>query len=327
MIGLGSMGRRRTRLLKEYDSTIEVLGVDSLEQRRLDAEEEFGIKTYQKIDDAVGSMKCDAAFICSSPLSHAEIISECLRKNLHVFTEINLHSKGYEVNLELAREKGKILFLSSTLLYRKEIQYIKKIVSETDKKLTYHYHVGQYLPNWHPWENYKNFFVGKKETNGCREFMAIDFPWVLSVFGKVRGFSAVSRKNSSLDLPYDDTYFITLEHEKAVGQIIVDVVSPKAVRNLEISGENMYLTWDGTPFGLKEYDTSCNTERSIKLYESINKRKDYNSSIIEDAYLEEIINFFNVIKGKEKPLYSFEEDMETISLIDSIEKDGQKHDE
>ena len=34
--------------------------------------------------------------------------------------------------------------------------------------------LGQYLPDWHPWESYKSFFVSNKKTNGCRELFAIE---------------------------------------------------------------------------------------------------------------------------------------------------------
>ena len=50
--------------------------------------------------------------------------------------------------------------MSSTLQYRKEIQFIKEEVKKVSGKVNYIYHVGQYLPDWHPWENYKDFFVG-----------------------------------------------------------------------------------------------------------------------------------------------------------------------
>ncbi len=319
VIGLGSMGRRRIRLLRQYDKKINIVGIDSKEERRSQSEKEFGISSFESLEAIRQIDNMDCAFVCTPPLTHAEVISYCLRNDMHVFTEINLHEDGYDENVLLARKKSKILFLSSTLLYRREIQYIKKIIREYSGELNYQYHVGQYLPDWHPWENYKDFFVGKKETNGCREFMAIDFPWILSVFGTVKDYSVIKRKVSSLDLPYDDTYNITLQHEKAIGQIIVDVVSSKAVRQLEVSGEQLYLTWDGTPDGLRIYDRTEKKEKTISLYDTVEKRADYNSSIIEDAYLEEIVSFFSAIEGTTKPRYSVEDDKKTLELINNIE--------
>ncbi len=320
VIGLGSMGRRRIRLIMEGFNAVEIIGVDTSEERRIQSENEYGINTEPSVKSAIENRHIDVAFICSSPLSHAQLIRQCLGENMHVFSEINLHTLGYEDNIALANRRNRVLFLSSTFLYRKEIQYISESISRTNGLLSYQYHVGQYLPDWHPWEDYKDFFVGKKETNGCREFMAIDFPWILALFGKVNGYYVTKRKMSRLDLPYDDMYQITLEHEKAIGQIMVDVVTRRAVRNLEISGEDLYLSWDGSPRGLYRYDVQKNKEESVVLYEKVNKREDYNSTIIEDAYFEEIQCFFDVIAGKDKPRYTFDDDLYTIDLINKIEE-------
>ncbi len=319
VVGLGSMGRRRIRLIRNIDRNIDIFGIDFSESRRKQAEEELNICTSMTINEVVEGNMIDAAFICTSPLSHPDLITQCLENNMHVFTEINLHTTGYDYNLNIAKKREKVLFLSSTLLYRREIQYIRDAVKGCKRQVTYQYHVGQYLPNWHPWENYKDFFVGKKETNGCREFMAIDFPWIISVFGNVTNCSVIRRKISSLDLPYCDSYQIMFEHNNAVGQIIVDVVSRKAVRNLEISGEELFLTWDGSPCGLYKFNIDNEKNENIILYDRTEKRTEYNNTIIEDAYAEEIKTFFNVISKSETPKYTFEEDYETIRLIDLIE--------
>ena len=90
------------------------------------------------------------------------------------------------------------LFLSSTMLYRRETQYIKQQVAEFGKPVHYIYHIGQYLPDWHPWENYKNFFVGNARTGGVREIFGIDLPWLLDAFGDVE--SVTVQKDTISDL-------------------------------------------------------------------------------------------------------------------------------
>ena len=115
VIGLGSMGKRRIRLLKERND-VQLFGIDSQENRCAEVKEKFGIKCYSSIAEVVEKEHPDAAVISTSPLSHAAIIKECLQNNLHVFTEINLVPDGYAENMRLAREKGKVLFLSSTFL-------------------------------------------------------------------------------------------------------------------------------------------------------------------------------------------------------------------
>lgn len=321
VVGLGSMGRRRVRLLRSLDSTIEIIGIDNQEERRKQAKEEFGIQTCDSIMSVCEKEKPDLAFISTSPLSHASIIHDCLNNGLNVFTELNLVDTGYEENIELAKKKKRVLFLSSTFLYRKEIQFIKQSVRNCGCNLSYMYHAGQYLPDWHPWENYKSFFVGDKRTNGCREFMAIEFPWLTDVFGDIKRLSVTRSNDSSLEIDFPDTYHIMIEHETGHrGQICIDIVSRKPVRHLELSGENLYLTWGGTPDSLITYDIERKRDVSIKLYDSVENREGYSSFIIEDAYKSEIASFLNAINGKEKPRYSFEKDKKILSIINRIEE-------
>ena len=263
VIGLGSMGKRRIRLLMERDDVI-VYGIDGQTERCKETEEKFGIATYVSIEDALQHEQIDCAFVCTSPLSHAGIIQTCLENNLHVFTEINLVSDGYEENIALAKEKRKVLFLSSTFLYRKETQYIIDIVYGTEGKLIYNYHVGQYLPDWHPWENYNKYFIGNPRTNGCREIMAIEMPWLVVAFGVITNVHVLKGKNTSLNVNYNDNYLILVEHESgARGVLAVDVMSRKAVRHFELYGEKLYLTWHGTSDSLTLFDIENQMDKKI----------------------------------------------------------------
>lgn len=319
VVGLGSMGRRRIRLIRKYDGTIVIFGIDTSKERRDQAEREYGIETRENLEHIEGN-DFDCAFICTSPLSHGSLIQTCLEKNMHVFTEINLVSDGYDMNMKLAAEKEKVLFLSSTFLYREEINFIDSMVHKSACPISYIYHIGQYLPDWHPWENYRNYFVGDKRTNGCREIFAIELPWILHTFGAVKAVHVVKGQNTALSIDYPDSYIVTLEHENGTrGSLAVDVVSRKAVRNLEVFSEDLYLTWNGTPETLCYYDYEQKKDIPVALYQTIERKEGYGNFIIENSYFHEIEAFFAQIRDGITPIYDFEKDKNTLALIDEIE--------
>lgn len=320
VIGLGSMGRRRIRLIKQYNDSYKIIGIDLNTERRKATEDEFGIETIDSLEDSIKNYNFNCAIICTSPLSHNKLINLCLKNGLHVFTELNLVTDGYDENIQLAEDKNRVLFLSSTFLHRAEINKIDKLVKKQDKNLNYIYHIGQYLPDWHPWENYNDFFVGDKRTNGCREIFAIELPWLIEVFGNVKDIVIKKNKISSLNIDYDDNYMIFFEHESGnKGMVAVDVVSRKAVRNLEVFGENIYLSWDGSAEGLKMMDIENKKEESIQLYEKVDHLEQYSKFVVENAYYNEIESFFDVISKDDEPLYNFEKDRKILELIDRIE--------
>lgn len=322
VIGLGSMGKRRIRLIMNNYENIEIVGVDSSIERISEVKKLFNIKTYSDLDTAVIEENPYAALICTSPISHSSIILKCLCMNLNVFTEINLLKTDYDKIINETKEKGLRIFLSSTLLYRMEIQHIQEKVLGSSKKLFYRYHTGQYLPDWHPWESYKDYFVGDKRTNGCREIFAIELPWIIKTFGKLRNITVVKDKISSLALNYNDSYIVLLEHETGhKGVINLDIVSRKAMRSFEAYSEDIHIFWDGTPNSLREYDSITKEMKYIETYSEISKDFRYNENIIENAYLEELDIFIKGLESNRNELvrYTLDDDIYTLSIIDSIE--------
>ena len=84
---------------------------------------EYGISCFTSIDD---DLDYDAAIVSTSPSAHFSIIKDQLLRKKNVFTEINLNNEWYDELLKLSIDNGVKLFISSTLNYRKDIQFIKK---------------------------------------------------------------------------------------------------------------------------------------------------------------------------------------------------------
>lgn len=323
IVGLGSMGKRRARLIYGLKAGHTIAGVDSREERREEAEK-LGIHAYATLPEALEAEQFDATFVCTAPLTHAIIIDELLNEELPVFSELNLVDTGYQALIQKAEEKNLTLFLSSTMLYRAETQYIQEQVHQFEKPVSYIYHIGQYLPDWHPWESYKNFFVGDARTSGVREILGIDLPWIVSAFGSVQSAHVEKAKISDLEIGYSDSYFIILRHENGNrGFLAVDVVSPKAMRQFEVYGEGLHIFWEGNPRTLAYYDTQTKQKTPVNTYEEYEHDPRYSDNIVENAYVDEILNFFAVVQGIENPRWGFKQDLEVIQLLDQIDGTGQ----
>lgn len=322
VIGLGSMGKRRIRLLKQNFLEAEVYGIDNNSERRVFCQEEYGIIGYSSFEVALKAEKFDCAFVCTPPLSHNAIIRKCLQNGINVFTEINLVSDGYEENLKLANEKKLSLFLSSTMIYRDEMQYIYEKVKNICQPVSYQYHVGQYLPDWHPWESYKDFFVGEKRTNGCREILTIELPWLTRTFGEICEIKVMRTKLTKLQIGYDDCYMILLKHKSGnAGMFMVELAAREAVRDFKLIGEEIFVCWNGTPEGLVCKNIQEGYIEQIDLYRDIQKEKQYNKTIVENSYVNEMKHFFGELEGRMCKTYGFEDDLKVLRIIDQIEKE------
>lgn len=324
VIGLGSMGKRRIRLLRGICPSYRIIGVDSNPDRVREAAQEYQVTSYSDIAAAKEKEQIQCAFICTSPLSHASIIRTCLLNDWHVFTEINLVSDGYEDNRKLAEERGLTLFLSSTPVYRGEMQKIKEVLGQDGKPVTYLYHVGQYLPDWHPWENFQQFFVHDKRTNGCREIFAIELPWMIQTFGKIVDVHVISSRRTSLQIDYQDSYLVQITHENGTqGIFAADVVCREAVRHLEIYNEEIYMEWRGTPDSLRQKNLNNGEMEALDAMAAYEREAGYSTFVNEYAYVNEIKEFLEVLLEKKPMCYGFREDRETLQWIDRIEQTEQ----
>lgn len=319
VIGLGSMGKRRIRILRGILNGGHIFGVDTSRERCAQAEDLYNVMCFNTLDEALKCNTYEAAFVCTPPLTHFSVSRRVLEMGIHVFSEINLIRDGYDELAELANRQKVVYFLSSTPMYRAEMELIHA-VTRHESSITYNYHVGQYLPDWHPWESYAGFFAGDKRTNGCREIFAIELPWMMQAFGEIIDVQ-VSRKHSTdLTIQYDDTYIVILTHARGnTGVFCVDVCCRKPVRHLELYNQNLYITWDGTPDSLYSFDIETNIMRNIEISERVEPDPCYAPFVNEDAYFKEVLAFLACIDGQDVPMYTLEKDKKTLEMIDRIE--------
>ena len=319
IMGLGSMGRRRIRLTRQLHPGWGVVGVDVAEARRAQAAVELGVAVYADLTAARRACELDAALVCTSPLSHGAIVLECLQAGLHVFTELNLVSDWYERALALAAQTGRRLFVSSSFLYRRETNYVAESVGKS--RVNYIYHSGQYLPDWHPWESYKSFFVADRRTNACREILAIELPWLIRAFGEIEAVHVMADRNSTLDVDFNDNYMISLRHRGgSKGIFCPDVISRKGLRRLEVYSEGLHLFWDGTPQSLTRWNISERRMEPVSLYEDVEQDARYNANIIENMYADELEAFYGYLLGTDVPAYGLRDDLAVLRLVDQIEE-------
>ena len=85
----------------------------------------------------------------------------------------------------------------------------------------------------------------------------------------------------------------------------------------ECFGDGIHLFWEGNPKALYEFRDG--DKQPVDTYASFEHDSRYSDNIVENAYVDELTNFFAVLKGEEQPRWSFEKDLKAIELMDKIE--------
>ena len=172
VVGLGSMGQRRIRCLQHLKH-YNIFGYDIDKNKILNAKKKYNIKVNTNLNDLL-DQEFDAIIVSTDPMYHMKYAYLALKKNTPVFIEASVTNiKKIKKLIQLNKQKKNLIFPSCTMIFNDSIMEIKKIINQKKIGKVYFakYHVGKYLPDWHPWEKIKNFYGGRKETNGCKELI------------------------------------------------------------------------------------------------------------------------------------------------------------
>lgn len=320
VIGLGSMGKRRVRDLLKIGC--EVVGFDISPERRNETHGLFGIKVYASIDDFI-ECGIDAAVISTPTDTHYDYYCQCFDRGINFFSEANIFTPKPEWFIQKEKESGAKSFPSATWDFHPIFQLTKKIVEEIGYKNvnTVHYHYGGYLPLWHPWESYANYYAGHKKTSAAREMVPFELEWLCYVFGKIKAVSAIIGKMSTWDTDMDDTYLLQLEFESGLyGTLNIELHQTAPFRYGRISCYKASLELDMLKPEIKYYDLVTNSWKYIQM-PGVKVMSSFN---LEDIYASEMENFFNALKGKAKYIKTWDEDRHLSDVLYAAELSFKK---
>lgn len=318
IIGLGSMGKRRIRNLQALH-TGTIIGVDLRDDRRKEVEEKYNIKTIKNLQDVPIDL-IDAVIVSTPPDKHDFGIQYAIDNRKPVFVEASVVLGKLEDLQALARKKHVLVCPSCTFRFHPAIQIIKKlVVSGTFGKVTnFSYHMGQYLPDWHPWEKLSDCYTSKKETGGAREMVAFELTWLTDVVGFPKRIVGFFGKTISMGVDIDDTYAFSLDCGGKYGTVTVDVVARYATRRFLLNLEYGQILWSWDDPFIRIYGAK-KKKWSSRSYQKGTAAKGYNKNIAEDMYVDEMRAFINAIKGKRQFQNTLSDDINVLKLLYSVE--------
>ncbi|MDE2223440.1 MAG: Gfo/Idh/MocA family oxidoreductase [Candidatus Omnitrophica bacterium] len=320
-IGLGSMGKRRIRNMQTLGIR-DIIGFDYRDDRRVEAQERYGIVAVDKLTPALLKER-DIYIISTPPDKHNECITLALKYCKHAFVEASVISTGLRDFERRAKAQGVRIMPSCTFRFHPAVKRIKNIVDsgEFGKICNFSYHMGQYLPDWHPWESIKSFYVSKRLTSAAREMVPFELTWMVDIMGMPRSVFAFKGRNHDMGVDIDDTYAITLNFKGFQGTLLVDVVSRFATRSFILNLEKAQIRWNWEDGAVKLYDVSRKQWQIFKNPEG-RRVKGYNPNIIEDMYVDEMDLFFKALRTRRPFPNTLKEDAAVLGILEVCEGSG-----
>lgn len=319
IIGIGSMGKRRIRNLQYINTTYNIYGYDIKAERCSEAQALFSIHVCDDLSQVLPWM--DAVIISTPPDQHIKYAMQCAKNNIPFFIEASVISEGMDDLIKLVKTNNTLAAPSCTMLFHPAVEKIFEIVSsgQLGNLCSFTYHSGQYLPDWHPWEDIGDFYVSKKETGGCREIVAFELTWLTHTFGSIVDIKGYKGHLSHINADIDDVYQCLMKFDSGLlGHLMVDVVSREAVRSFRLVGDLGTLEWNWNEDCLKLYSALCKKWKIIPYY-TLPATEGYNPKITEEMYIKELKAFLDAIENKKPFPNTLEQNYRVLRWLEQME--------
>lgn len=290
--GLGSAGKRHLSSLL----SLGLRDILLLRTRPEPIREAPDLPVFTRLEDALAA-RPDLVVVSTPTSAHLEVAVPAAEAGCHLLIEKPLsHTwQGVENLLAIARRRRIVGLVGFDLRFDPGLRRIKTLLAAgTIGRITsLQAAVGQYLPDWHPWEDYRRGVSARIETGGgvlLDLIHELDYvPWLV---GPVTEIACLSGKVSRLEIETEDTAEILLRFENgAIGSLHLDYVQRAPHRSCRLIGEEGTIVWDYFAQTVTWYTAACGQWQSFA----------YPDHQRNDRFLAEVTHFLACVEGREQP--------------------------
>ena len=322
--GLGSIGRRHLNMLRELGQGDIVLY--RTHQSTLDDEELAGIPVYTDFRDAL-SLKPDALIVANPTSLHMDVAIPAAEAGCHILLEKPISDDLSRVNelRRAAQKSGSRILVGFQFRYHPTLNKARDLIQEgaLGQILSFHSHWGEYLPNWHPWEDYRESYAARADLGGgVIGTLTHPIDYVRYLLGEVEDVKSFSEHVSPLELSgVEDVGEMALKLKSgAIGGILVNYFQRPPDHRLEIVGTKGTLHWNNSD-GVLHFDSMPDEFGVWSARPSAPIHTEYLLPAgFERNYLfvEQMKHFIEVVEGSVEPICSLDDGIEVQKIVQAI---------
>ena len=306
--GIGSIGRRHLRnliALGEQDILLYRTHRSTLPDEEL---AEFPVET----DFEAALKQGPDAVIISNPTSlHLEVAIPAAQAGCHIFLEKPIsHSMDRVDELfgAVKRGGGKVL-VGYQFRFHPGLQLVRELLNEgaIGRLASVRAHWAEYLPGWHPWEDYRLGYSARADLGGG-VILTLSHPldYLLWMLGEVQEVWALAGSLGGLGLEVEDTAEISMRFSSGViGSVHLDYLQQPPRHYLELIGTGGTIQWDYTGEGVRVYRGETNKWEKLSI--PINFQRN-------DMFLSEMRHFIELINGDKASLCTLTDGARALEL-------------
>jgi predicted dehydrogenase len=247
IVGLGSIGRRHARNWAALD-----LGPLAIcRQTATPQPEPLGVEA-DLFDDLQAALEThpDVVLVTNPSSLHLEVACRAIDAGAHLFVEKPLSHTlhGIEQLLLDAQRAERHVMVGYNFRFHPGLARLREQVraGAIGRVVSARAEVGEYLPDWHPWEDYRQGYSARQNLGGGAVLtFSHELDSLCWVLGAPTRVTAMAAHASTLETDTEDVAEILLQFaDGAVGSVHVDYVRRAPRRFLEVVGEDGVVRWE-----------------------------------------------------------------------------------
>lgn len=265
ILGLGSIGRRHARCFRSL-GVDAVAGFDPSEERRLQFSGELdGAATFSTEELGLG-WNPDLVVVASPNAFHirqAHLVASA-GKPMLIEKPLGTDLIEAEKLSQVIENKQLYSHVGSNWKFHPAFTTMKEWLREGRLGIVTGVQVlaGQWLPDWHPWEDYRRMYAARAELGGGAIFDTHELDYLMWLLGPVSAFCGFKTNSGALEIDTEDVAACMLRFENgALGVLLTDYIQRVPRRRYHISGSQGTMEWDFVDGFLTLYRSGQDVER------------------------------------------------------------------
>jgi predicted dehydrogenase len=318
--GLGSIGRRHFRNLIALGETDLVL----LRTRKatLPDDELTGYPVETDLNEGLRKHKPDAVIVANPTSMHLDVAIPAAEAGCHLLLEkpVSHSLERLDVLKKAAEKSGSRILVGFQFRYHPTLNKARELIQSNrlGRILTVHAHWGEYLPQWHPWEDYRHSYAARADLGGG-VIVTLTHPldYLRFLLGEVEALWSFNGHISPLAIDVEDVAEIGLRFASGVvGGVHLNYVQRPPVQRLEIVGTKGTLRWDNTEGILTLFEMpaafgSYADEPPAPIEETFSPPEGFERN---QLFLAQTRHFIEVVRGESEPLGSLADGVMALHL-------------
>ncbi len=246
--GLGSVGARHLRNLRALGC--ERLGAYRVRRAVPPGDTDLaGVRVHTDLDEALRA-GYDAVVVANPTSLHVPTALAALHAGLDAYVEkpVSHTLDGLPELMTAAREGGRIVAVGCQLRFHPHVEAIASWLARgaIGRPLSVRAEAGEFLPDWHPWEDYRASYAGRRELGGGVLVTFIHEVDVLqSLFGTLRPLAATGGRSGALDVDVEDHVEALLTDARGTAvSLHLDYLARPPTRAIRVLGTTGAIEWD-----------------------------------------------------------------------------------